>query len=291
MAYTVKQVAAISGVSVRTLHFYDETGLLEPAFLGANGYRYYEEPQLLKLQQILFYRELGFELKQIKPILDRAEFKNVSALQAHREVLQAALDRTRGLLETIDKTIRHLKGEGEMSGEEIFAGFVLGSGQDRFAEHLRIAGQANDCKLSGADTENGIAIFELAGTSAGPRHLHYSQAEWIYVIHGEIELESAGRMQHLCAGDSVFIPRKVPHGWAPASDAQCRILNVYQPAGTIEQFYRDLAGYEGREKKFHEVVTFDEMHQFFHRHGMDVVGPPIVGEWTVHEDGRMEQIA
>jgi DNA-binding transcriptional MerR regulator len=63
MAYTVKQVAALSGVSVRALHFYDETGLLKPVSTGANGYRYYEEPQLLTLQQVLFYRELGFELR------------------------------------------------------------------------------------------------------------------------------------------------------------------------------------------------------------------------------------
>ena len=75
MAYTVKQVAAMSGVSVRTLHFYDETGLLKPAYIGANGYRFYEEPQLLMLQQILFYRELGFELKQIKRILGQARFR------------------------------------------------------------------------------------------------------------------------------------------------------------------------------------------------------------------------
>ncbi len=65
MAYTVKQVAAMSGVSVRTLHFYDETGLLKPSYHGANRYRYCEEPELLTLQQILFYRELGFELKEI----------------------------------------------------------------------------------------------------------------------------------------------------------------------------------------------------------------------------------
>ena len=75
MAYTVKQVAAMSGVSVRTLHFYDETGLLKPAYHQANGYRFYEEPQLLMLQQILFYRELGFELKQIKRILGQAELR------------------------------------------------------------------------------------------------------------------------------------------------------------------------------------------------------------------------
>ena len=86
MAYTVKQVAAMSGVSVRTLHFYDETGLLKPAYLGANGYRFYQEPQLLTLQQILFYRELGFELKQIKQILGRADFEIAAALRSHRKV-------------------------------------------------------------------------------------------------------------------------------------------------------------------------------------------------------------
>src|ERR1700748_1657813 len=85
MPHTVKQVAKMSGVSVRTLHFYDETGLLKPAYLGANGYRFYEEPQLLKLQQILFYRELGFELRQIKKILGSVDFQVVTALKSHRK--------------------------------------------------------------------------------------------------------------------------------------------------------------------------------------------------------------
>src|SRR3954454_18334529 len=75
MAFTVKQVAAMSGVSVRTLHFYDETGLLKPAFTGSNGYRFYEEPQLLLLQQILFYRELGFKLKDIRQIATRRDLR------------------------------------------------------------------------------------------------------------------------------------------------------------------------------------------------------------------------
>src|SRR3954468_9343376 len=88
MAYTVKQVAAMSGVSVRSLHFYDETGLLKPAYVGTNGYRFYEEPQLLTLQQILFYRELGLELKHIKQVLGRGEFETVAALQSHRQVLE-----------------------------------------------------------------------------------------------------------------------------------------------------------------------------------------------------------
>jgi MerR family transcriptional regulator, thiopeptide resistance regulator len=123
MAYTVKQVATISGVSVRTLHFYDEAGLLKPAYHGANGYRFYEEPQLLTLQQILFYRELGFELKQIKRILNRADFEKIAALESHRKVLRKNLGRTRKLITTIDKTIEHLKGTKKMKTNELFAGF------------------------------------------------------------------------------------------------------------------------------------------------------------------------
>src|ERR1700694_846577 len=132
MAYTVKQVAAMSGVSVRTIHFYDETGLLKPAFHGAHGYRFYEEPQLLTLQQILFYRELGFELKQIKQILGRADFEKIAALQSHRKVLQKNLTRTRTLIETIDKTIKHLKGTKKMKSEEMFLGFSVAARQARF---------------------------------------------------------------------------------------------------------------------------------------------------------------
>src|ERR1043166_5358753 len=110
MAYTVKRVAAMSGVSVRALRFYDETGLLKPAYIGTNGYRFYEEPQLLILQQILFYRELGFGLKQIREILGCDDFETVAALRSHREILHQRLARTRSLIETVDKTIEHLRG-------------------------------------------------------------------------------------------------------------------------------------------------------------------------------------
>src|SRR6185295_9593802 len=120
MAHTVKQVARMSGVSVRTLHFYDEVGLLKPAYVGTNGYRFYEEPQLLILQQILFLRELGFELKQIREILSRDDFDIVAALRSHREVLQTSLARTRSLIETVDKTIEHLRGTKRMEKEEMF---------------------------------------------------------------------------------------------------------------------------------------------------------------------------
>jgi len=123
MAHTVKKVAAMSGVSVRTLHFYDDVGLLKPAYVGANGYRHYEEAQLLMLQQILFYRKLGFELKQIKRILSRPDFDKVAALESHRKVLRKNLAETRRLIQTIDETIEHLKGKKKMKSQKLFKGF------------------------------------------------------------------------------------------------------------------------------------------------------------------------
>ena len=123
MAYTVKKVARMPGISVRTLHFYDEVGLLKPASRAANGYRFYDEAQLLTLQQILFYRELGFELKQIKRLLGRGDFDRIAALESHRTVLSKELSRTRKLIVTIDKTIAHLKGKKKMKTEELFDGF------------------------------------------------------------------------------------------------------------------------------------------------------------------------
>ncbi|BCZ97221.1 MerR family transcriptional regulator [Legionella pneumophila] len=123
MAYTVKQLAKISNVSVRTLHWYDEIGLLKPAYQGANGYRYYEEKQCLKLQQILFFRELGFPLNDIQKLLMQNDFDHIKALRAHKQVLESDINRKNQLIVTIDKTIQHLKGKHKMSNEELYYGF------------------------------------------------------------------------------------------------------------------------------------------------------------------------
>jgi MerR family transcriptional regulator, thiopeptide resistance regulator len=123
MVYSVKKLAELSGVSVRTLHFYDEIGLLRPAYTGQNGYRYYKEPQLLLLQQILFFKELGFELKKIKKILARSDFDKMVALCSHRSVLQKEQKRLKGLVHTIDQTVKHLKGEIKMKTQEFYGGF------------------------------------------------------------------------------------------------------------------------------------------------------------------------
>lgn len=145
MSYTVNQLAKLSGVSVRTLRFYDEIGLLKPAYHGANGYRYYEEEQLLSLQQILFFRELEFELKQIKKILGRSDFDKIVALRSHRKTLQNNADRMKRLIKTIDKTIDHLTGDKIMSAQEMYYGFSKEQ-QEEYEKYLvdQIGNQAQD---------------------------------------------------------------------------------------------------------------------------------------------------
>ena len=121
--YTVKQVADLAEVSVRTLHHYDEIGLLQPSKVGSNRYRYYDDDALLRLQQILFYREMGLELMQIKEILDSPDFNLVAALHAHRTVLQEKISRLQNLMQTVDATIKHVGGEAIMSKKRLFQAF------------------------------------------------------------------------------------------------------------------------------------------------------------------------
>ena len=271
MTYTVKQVAALSGVSVRTLHFYDETGLLKPASTGANGYRFYEEPQLLALQQILFYRELGFELRQIRPLLDRPDFQRIDALRSHRSALEERLTQTRRLLETIDHTVAHLKGTKPMTGEQIFAGFTVAAGDDRFGERVRLGGEPNDCKVAAADTGGALAVFEFRGSGGGPRHLHHEQDEWLYVVDGEIDCEVDGRRLRLGPGGSAYVPRGTPHWWGARGTAAATVLGAYQPAGRLEQFFREVGRYT--DPPIHEALSVDEMKRLFDAHGLRLLGP------------------
>lgn len=124
MAYTVKNLAKLAGVSIRTLRFYDSIGLLKPAYYGDNNYRYYEDEQVLMLQQILFYRELGLSLIDIQKIIHSDNFNKLNALLSHKKILARSFERTAKLMKTIDKTIEHLRGNLSMRNEELFVGFA-----------------------------------------------------------------------------------------------------------------------------------------------------------------------
>jgi DNA-binding transcriptional MerR regulator len=131
--YTVKQVSKLAGVSVRTLHYYDEIGLLKPSAVGSNGYRYYDEGTLLELQQILFYRELDLSLDETRAILSRSDFDVPTALRSHKEALQRQVVRLNQLIQTVDKTIRQLEGKEIMDTKGLFEGFSEEQ-QEKFAQ-------------------------------------------------------------------------------------------------------------------------------------------------------------
>lgn len=122
MRYTVQQLADLAGVTVRTLHHYDEIKLLTPERAG-NNYRSYGEPELLRLQQILFYRELEVPLEEIAAIIDAPDFDMKKALTEHREKISKKQLRLAGLLGTIDKTLLKLSGKKELSDDQLFDAF------------------------------------------------------------------------------------------------------------------------------------------------------------------------
>lgn len=122
--YLVKELAKVAGVSVRTLHHYDAIGLLKPASIGENGYRYYGREELLRLQQILFYRELEFSLEAISAVLDQPDFDRAAALKRHRKALSARAGRYRRLVKTLDDTLAALQGDADMTDENLFEGFA-----------------------------------------------------------------------------------------------------------------------------------------------------------------------
>jgi len=138
--YTVKQLSTLAGVTPRTLHHYDQIDLLKPESVGENGYRYYGETSLLRLQQILFYRELGFSLESIRDVLGKPEFQVVDALEEHRESLRGRMRRLERLIQTVDNTIQHLRGGTKMSPKGLFAGFR----QEQQRENARQAEQMYD---------------------------------------------------------------------------------------------------------------------------------------------------
>lgn len=123
----VKEVADLVGVSVRALHHYDEIGLLKPEKTTESGYRLYSNQDLEMLQQILFFRELGFPLKQIKEIVSSPSFNREEALQLHRRMLLDKQRQLEQMINTIDRTIQHARGEIEMTNEQKFEGFDFSS--------------------------------------------------------------------------------------------------------------------------------------------------------------------
>ncbi|MSS08082.1 MULTISPECIES: MerR family transcriptional regulator [Clostridia] len=124
MEYTINKLAKLAGISTRALRYYDELGLLSPARVSSNGYRIYGQKEIDRLQQILFYRELGVSLEEIRNILASKDFDGLSALESHLTALLARREQLNLLVANVEKTIKTMKGEMIMSDQEKFEGFL-----------------------------------------------------------------------------------------------------------------------------------------------------------------------
>jgi DNA-binding transcriptional MerR regulator len=219
--YTVSEVAKLSGVSVRALHHYDALGLLKPACVGANGYRYYGEDELLRLQQILFHRELGFALEEIAKVLDAAEFDRAAALRAHRARLAGEARRYRRLMRTIDETLAALEGATTMDETKMYQGFD----PEKQARH-----EAELIERFGSGVKPAIDHARQVAASTTQAQFDASQAAF-----GEIEDGLATALKTGAPADSAHVQDLVRrlHGWvarwwkSPPNRAQFENLGAF----------------------------------------------------------------
>lgn len=140
MEYTIKKMAEISGVSSRTLRFYDEINLLKPARISSSGYRIYSSKEVDRLQHILFYRSLAFKLDQIRDILDNPTFDPRQALIEHQRMLQEKRTQIDRLLTTIQQTLNSYEGGTPMQDHEKFEGFKkqkLTENEENYGQEIR----------------------------------------------------------------------------------------------------------------------------------------------------------
>ncbi|MEV6279964.1 MerR family transcriptional regulator [Nocardia sp. NPDC051832] len=160
MGWSIAEVARMSGVTARTLRHYDDIGLLEPAYVGANGYRYYEDQQLLRLQQILVLRELGLSLAEIAESVE-SEPDTLAALKRQHVRLLSERDRLARVAETVARTIIELEGKTEMAvrinrPENLFEGFENAQYEDEVRERWPAQfeqSQRHVASMSAADIE------------------------------------------------------------------------------------------------------------------------------------------
>ncbi|HHT68249.1 MAG TPA: MerR family transcriptional regulator [Limnochordia bacterium] len=170
MEYTVKQLADLAGVSGRTLRYYDQIDLLKPAWTNEAGYRIYGSKEVDRLQQILFFRELGVDLGTIKEILESPHFQEEQALREHREQLLQKREQLDLLIQNVEQTLVALEGGRPMTDQEKFIGFketLIKENEEKYGKEIREkygdkTVDASNAKLMGLTQEQYAEMQKLA---------------------------------------------------------------------------------------------------------------------------------
>ncbi|MBS1600255.1 MAG: cupin domain-containing protein [Bacteroidetes bacterium] len=152
-------------------------------------------------------------------------------------------------------------------------GFKSESGKDRYQEELLIMGGRFDCKVSAKDTDGDLCIYDtVREEKGGPAlHIHHNQDEWFYVIKGEFIVKVGEDTFHIKDGDSAFAPRTIPHAFAKISEGEAQMLVLFQPAGSMEDFFLQMSKL-GKDIPKNQEQTLREL---WRTHGMEIVGPPL----------------
>ncbi|KOS64356.1 MerR family transcriptional regulator [Lysinibacillus agricola] len=169
MEYTIQGLAQLSGVSTRTLRYYDEIGLLKPARTNEAGYRFYGQFEVDMLQQILFYRALDMKLATIQEIIQAPDFQHKEALKTHHAALLKRKEQLEKIVQTVEKTIQSIEEEQPMTNEEKFNGFkekLIEENEKQYGQEIRAeygnkTVEASNAKLMNMTEEQYEAMQQL----------------------------------------------------------------------------------------------------------------------------------
>ena len=232
MNYTVKQMAEISGVSARTLRFYDERSLLKPAFLSEAGYRMYTEKEIDRLQQILLYRSMGIPLKTIKELVDRPDEKVADTLIQQKIQLEQKRQEIDQLLETIDKTLRYYKGEIIMTNKEKFEVFKqekLTENEAKYGQEIREKYGEETVEASNQKWQNmSEADYQkMQATEAALTEIYQLHKEWLSFSWKAYFGEAHKGLAEMYLADERFTQYYDEKSGAGATEALVQIIQTY----------------------------------------------------------------
>lgn len=219
MRQTVKQVASASGVSVRALHHYDEIGLLKPE-IGRNGYRYYGQEELLRLQRILFYRELGVGLADIRRMLDDPAFNTRAALLEMRQRVEAEIERRRDLARTIDRTLALIDAGRPLNAQQMFDGVSPEKQAAWEAELMNLYGEPAAGAIQ--QSRDAKAALSLAGMIDFNAEIDAIHARFVTLIERGLAHDADG-----VQAETARHHRWVSRSWRPDADAYAALGALY----------------------------------------------------------------
>jgi mannose-6-phosphate isomerase-like protein (cupin superfamily) len=148
-------------------------------------------------------------------------------------------------------------------------GFKMEAGEDRFNEKISFLGGTFECKVSSDDSREGFCVYDNTKMEKGgpPYHFHYTQDVCCYILGGEFVFKIGDDLFNAQAGDTVFVPRQIPYTFSKISDANGRMLVVYQPAGTMDEFFLQASQLPNG--------TLRDFERLYRIHGMEIVGPAL----------------